>query len=408
MIAVSHPTGNAFVRALLAALEERRLDARFFTTLTAPPENVLRLLPGPLREQIARRAFPLPRSRIVTRPARETLRLLANSAGARSLTRHERGWASIDAVYRDLDRAVAAWVERHGAELKAVHCYEDGALETFLAAASRGARRVYELPIAWWETAGKLLREEAERLPAWEPTLFATRDSREKLERKTQEIHLADTVICPSRFVHDSLPENVRRDKQCVVAKFGSPVSQVSMSGPRRDGRKLRVLFAGAMTQRKGLADVFSAMKMLDRADVELVVMGSPILPMKFYSDHFDAFVHEPPRPHDAVLELMRTCDVLVLPSIVEGRALVQQEAMACGLPLIVTANAGGGDLIEEGATGFLVPIRAPEKIAEKIAWFADHRDLIPAMGEAAKRKAAECTWADYSDAVIRAAGLEP
>lgn len=407
MIAVSHPTGNAFVRALLAALEERRLDVRFFTTLNAPTKNVLHLLPVRLREQIARRAFPLPRSKIVTRPVREAVRLLANAADAHLLTRHECGWASIDAVYRDLDRAVAAWVERQGGELRSVHCYEDGALETFLAAARRDVRCVYELPIAWWETAEKLLREEAERLPAWEPTLLATRDSPEKQERKTREIHLADTVICPSRFVHDSLPEAILRKKQCVIAKFGSPVLRGSAVCPRKDGKKLRLLFAGAMTQRKGLADVFGAMKMLGRADVELVVMGSPILPMQFYRDQFDAFIHEPPRPHDAVLELMRTCDALVLPSIVEGRALVQQEAMACGLPLIVTENAGGGDLVEEGVTGFLTPIRSPEKIAEKIAWLAGHRDAIPAMGEAAKRKAAECTWSDYSDAIIRAAGVE-
>ena len=40
------------------------------------------------------------------------------------------------------------------------------------------------------------------------------------------------------------------------------------------------------------------------------------------------------------------------LPSIVEGRALVQQEALSCGLPIIVTSNAGGEDLIDEGLTG--------------------------------------------------------
>ena len=62
--------------------------------------------------------------------------------------------------------------------------------------------------------------------------------------------------------------------------------------------------------------------------------------------------------------------DVLILPSIIEGRALVQQEALACGLPIIVTPNAGGEDLIETGVTGHLIPIRSPEKIREKIEWF--------------------------------------
>jgi glycosyltransferase involved in cell wall biosynthesis len=97
----------------------------------------------------------------------------------------------------------------------------------------------------------------------------------------------------------------------------------------------------------------------------------------------------------------MQSCDVFVLPSIVEGRALVQQEALACGLPLIVTANAGGEDLIVEGHTGFLVPIRSPESIAEKISWFADNRQALPAMREGARAKAAEYTWQRYGDQVV-------
>ena len=91
------------------------------------------------------------------------------------------------------------------------------------------------------------------------------------------------------------------------------------------------------------------------------------------------------------------------LPSIVEGRALVQQEAMACGLPLITTKNAGGDDLILEGETGFLVPIRSPEALAEKISWCATNRDAISGMGIAAQRRAAELTWRAYGQIVLAA-----
>lgn len=405
-IAVSHPTGNEFVRALLRALDGKNLLARFFTTLAAPPENILRLLPRPLREQLARRRFALPHSRISTRPAREITRLVANAAGIKSLTAHESGAASLDAVYRDLDRFTATWVHKNSEEIRAVYCYEDGALETFRAAASHRLARIYELPIAYWETSRRILDDEAARLPEWEPTLFATRDSAEKCERKTQEIHLADIVVCPGKFVLDSMPKNIRHEKKCVVAKYGSPIlPHLNRSDSTKS--KLRVLFAGSMSQRKGLSDLFAAVKLLRRSDVELVVFGSAILPMEFYRRQFDAFAYEPPRPHAAVLELMQRCDLLVLPSLVEGRALVQQEALACGLPLITTANAGAEDLIEEGSTGFLVPVRSPEKIAEKIAWFADHREQLPAMREAARTKAATCTWEGYADTIIRAASLE-
>jgi glycosyltransferase involved in cell wall biosynthesis len=162
------------------------------------------------------------------------------------------------------------------------------------------------------------------------------------------------------------------------------------------------------MGQRKGLGDLFAAIRLLGRRDVELVVMGAPAAPMEFYRRELADFTYEPGRPHDQVLVLMRTCDVLVLPSIVEGRALVMQEAMSQGLPLIITPNTGGADLIEEGRTGFLVPIRSPERIADKIAWLADHRAETAEMGRNAQRKAEAYTWAAYGETVCAALMQEP
>jgi glycosyltransferase involved in cell wall biosynthesis len=157
------------------------------------------------------------------------------------------------------------------------------------------------------------------------------------------------------------------------------------------------------MSQRKGLGDLLAAMRMLNRNDVELVVMGSPQAPMEFYRNEFNAFIFEPGRPHAQVLELMRTCDVFCLPSIVEGRALVMQEAMSQGLPLIITPNTGGEDLIDEGMTGFLVPIRRPDLIAGKISWLADHRPALPEMSRAAQAKAGELTWKMYCQTIVNA-----
>jgi glycosyltransferase involved in cell wall biosynthesis len=144
-------------------------------------------------------------------------------------------------------------------------------------------------------------------------------------------------------------------------------------------------------------------MKMIDTSAIELVVMGSLLQPLDWYRDRLRNFTYEPPRPHRDVLELMQSCDVFVLPSIVEGRALVQQEAMACGLPLVATKNAGAGDLIEDGVTGFLVPIRSPEAIAEKISWCVANRALISGMGIAARRRAGELTWNAYGETIVSA-----
>jgi glycosyltransferase involved in cell wall biosynthesis len=405
-VCLAHPTGNSFVRAAVRALHAAGWLHRFYTTIAAPDPSRLQWAPTRLRNEVLRRRPPeVPSALIRTHPWRESVRLGALALNVQSLTR--RGaWAGIDAVYEGFDRHVARQIARLSAPISAVYAYEDAAEQTFLAARERGAATVYELPIAYWETTQRLLREEAARLPEWRETLRGIDDSDEKLARKVREIELADTVVVPSRFVLDTLPPHIRRNKRCLVAPFGSPAPQRGSGGAPEagTGRPLRVLFAGAMSQRKGLADLFAAMRLLNRPDVELVVMGSPLAPMQFYRRQFPDFIYEPPRAHAEVLTLMRGCDILALPAIVEGRALVQQEALASGLPLLVTANAGAEDLIDEGLTGFIVPIRSPQALAERLAWFADHRALLPGMRRCALAKAAETGWAQYEASVCEAA----
>lgn len=406
MILLTHPFGNTNVRAVLAALHRAGLLAKFVTTLGWSKDSpFVKAWPSNLRAQIMRRGYDLPRRKIKAYPAREMVRLLAGKLGQDWLTKHETGKASLDQLWHGLDQAGADYLKKNHGRLKirGLYAYEDGAERSFEVARELGLRRIYDLPIAYWQTAQRLLREQAQRCPQWEPTLGGTRDSEDKLARKTRELDFAETVICPSAFVFDSLPEEARTSKKCVIAPFGSPPQADKSNKTHPSADKMRFLFAGALTQRKGLADLFAAMKLVRSAQAELIVMGSPILPMSFYRKEFPDFVYEPPRPHPAVLRLMRTCDVLILPSILEGRALVQQEAMACGLPLIVTRNAGGEDLIIEGKTGFLVPAGAPEAIAEKIDWFLKNRGQLPTMSSAARAKAAELTWPAYGDLILHA-----
>ncbi|HET9419157.1 MAG TPA: glycosyltransferase family 4 protein, partial [Chthoniobacterales bacterium] len=357
-----------------------------------------------------RRNYALAADKIDIHPFRETVRLLAGSLGLTNLTGGESAWASIDQVCQSLDCETARRLRRgdYGANVRAVYAYEDCAEQQFVAARALGLRRVYDLPIAYWETAQRLLREEAQRYPEWEPTLGGTQDSDAKLARKTRELALAELVICPSKFVLESLPPDTGTTRHTILAPFGSPPVEVEPpSGAdlttRRGDRPLRVLFAGALTQRKGLADLFAAMKLINSPQLELVVMGSLLRPLSWYREQFPQFVYAPPRAHVDVLRLMQTCDLLALPSIVEGRALVQQEAMACGLPVIGTRNAGADDVIVDGETGFLVPIRSPGAIAEKLGWFLANRSRIPELAVAARRRAGELTWRGYGEIVVRA-----
>jgi glycosyltransferase involved in cell wall biosynthesis len=374
MITVSHPTVNQYVRALVTALDRRSELRELHTTIA-----------------IGRRSVGIPRRKIRQHPYREILRLLSQRWQHDWLVRHESGWASIDAVAQEFDRHVSRTLGKDGA----VYCYEDSALLTFRAADRIGMKRYYELPILYWKTAQKLLRQEAERYPEWEPTLLGTRDSNTKLERKSAELQLADLVVCPSRQVRESLPPGTRS----IVAEYGCP--EPVEERPRPDQSRLRILFAGTMSQRKGLADLFAAMNLLQRPDIQLVVLGTPLLPLKFYRSTYPDFLYETTRSNQDVRTLMLSCHVLVLPSIVEGRAMVQMEALSCGLPIVVTPNAGAEDLVEPGQTGFLVPIRAPEKLAEIIDWIADHKDWVDDVRPAVLERARQSGWERYTEKIL-------
>ena len=403
MVVLSNPTGNTIVRAIARALRRAGWLQSLYTTIAFPEPP--QWLPKTGRSQMLRRHFEVEYQLVHTHPRLESTRLIASALGWRALVR-PGGAASVEAVYREFDRHVAGVIasNRVPDSVRTAYAYEDAAEHTFEAARERGLACIYEMPIAHWQTVQRLLHEEAERLPAWRQTIQGLDDSPAKLERKVREIDLADTIIVPSRFVLDSLPGPVRAAKRCVLAPFGapSPSARPDESG-RQGGGPLRVIFAGAMTQRKGLGDLFAAMRLLNRRDVELVVLGALNAPLSFYRSQYPGFVYEGTRPHADVLRIMRSCDVFVLPALVEGRALVQLEALASGLPLIVTAHTGGDDLVEEGRTGFTIPIRSPEAIAARIAWFADHRDALAEMRRHAIRKAAETSWLHYENRVLDA-----
>lgn len=396
MVLVVHPFGNTFVRALISALHAESELATFFTSVAFQADAaMLKAAPAKVRRQLGRRTFPVPKDLVQARPMGELIRH-AFPAGAKSPD-------APYAVGRNVDRAAARWLARRREErsVTGVYGYEDFALATFRVAEKEGLSRFYDLPIAYWRLTNRLLEEEAERYPAWAETM-RYRLAPAHYDRKDEELELADAVFVPSNFVARSLQDFLPATKPVHVIPFGSPnVPTESPAGTRPSGTPLRVLFAGSMSQRKGLADVFEAMKLLDRKDVELRVLGSPLARLSFYHAQAD-FTHLPPRPHNEVLAAMRECDVFVLPSIVEGRALVQQEALACGLPIIVTANAGGEDLVDEGRTGFLVPIRNPAAIADRINWFSEHRDELAAMRCAAIAKAQEYPWEAYGQAIVK------
>ena len=391
LFVVSHPSGNTFVRALLEKLNGEDLLRSFHTTI-----GVGRRANPFLRVLAQRRSYEVDDGLISRNWFPELTRLLPFGPSSQEKKRRLADQACLS-----LDRKVAERLRLLPCDF--IHSYEDSAASSFRRAKELGMHRSYELPIAHWATSRRLLAEEAERFPQWEPTLESTREPEEKLARKEEELALASCITCPSQFVLESIPSEIRVKTPCQVTPFGSPKIPPNSSkfGTVRKEGKLKLLFVGSMSQRKGLADLFQAMKLISSPNVSLSVLGRPSLPMSFYREIFPHFQYLTPRSNKEVQDAMNGHDVLVLPSIIEGRALVQQEAMASGLPLIITPNTGGADLIEKEKTGFIVPIRDPRKIAEKIEWFAGTQKMLPDMSRHCRKKAMQYNWSTYASSII-------
>ena len=91
--------------------------------------------------------------------------------------------------------------------------------------------------------------------------------------------------------------------------------------------------------------------------------------------------------------------DIYVTCSVEEGLSMVQAQAMACGLPVICTTNTGGDEILDDGRSGFVLPIRKVDKLKEKLIYFYENRDMISVMGNNAYEKATHSlSWSNYGD----------
>jgi glycosyltransferase involved in cell wall biosynthesis len=89
------------------------------------------------------------------------------------------------------------------------------------------------------------------------------------------------------------------------------------------------------------------------------------------------------------------------MPSIQEGLAMVQAEAMACSLPLICTRNTGGEELIENGKQGFIIDTHDVKALCEKIEWCFLNQDKCFQMGKSAFEKIQNFSWDHYGNKIL-------
>jgi glycosyltransferase involved in cell wall biosynthesis len=176
------------------------------------------------------------------------------------------------------------------------------------------------------------------------------------------ERELADVILAPSEYVADCLIEHGVPDERILLVPYGVDAERFAPL-VRREDNLFRVLFVGSSAIRKGLPYLLKAWAELDLPDSELVVAGGTDLGDRRGLNGRCRFLGQVPSA--GVADWYSQSDVFVLPSLAEGSALVTYEAMAAGLPVVTTPNAGS--VLEDGVHGFLVPPRDVAALRERI-----------------------------------------
>jgi glycosyltransferase involved in cell wall biosynthesis len=265
--------------------------------------------------------------------------------------------------------------------------YNGAALELFKWAKAHGRQCVLEQTIVPRSVELRLLAEELVRWPGWEPGLRSPAGGDPREAREIAEWTLADRIVGGSRFVIDGLAQCGAAVERCRLVPYGVDLARYAAHDERRAidanvARPLRVLFAGEVGLRKGAPYLLEALRMLGPGAVDARFVGTVRLHHRELLRYCDVARFEGVVPRSVMRDLYDWADVFCLPSICEGSATATYEALAAGVPVVATPNAGS--LVEHGVSGFIVPIRNGEAIAAALETYRADRELLGVHGQGA------------------------
>ncbi len=260
-----------------------------------------------------------------------------------------------------------------------------------------GAKTVIERGSSHMHYQTEILKEEHEK---WGIKFTETHPG--VYEREIKSYNNADRIAIPSLFVKRTFLEQGIPENKLIHVPYGTSLAEF-YPVPKEDNI-FRVIHCGALSLRKGVQYLLQAFYELNLPEAELWLVG-PIAPeiepflAKYQSDRI---IYKGKQPQNQLRWFYSQCSVFCIASIEEGLAMVQPQAMACGLPVIHTTNTGGQDIVRDGIDGFCVPIRAVETLKEKILFFYENPDKREQMGRNALEQARKSlSWDEYGEKIV-------
>ncbi|TWT05751.1 glycosyltransferase family 4 protein [Reyranella sp. CPCC 100927] len=384
---IAHPGATSLLYPLVALLQRMAFDVSFETSFYARPgdafDRIARALPRQLRSraerELGRRRHPdiAPRG-IVTHPLPELVHVLASRTTSPALVSSLLRWRNAR-----FDRLVAARIRR---ERPHIFIGFDGSCEQSLRACQEtGTVSLLFQAIGHLRSGLRILEEERRLHPEFATTPLGD-TSEGWIERNTREALLADRVIVPSDYVRETLADNGRAPATIDLLPYPVDTERFTPATAPRPPAPLRALFVGQVGMRKGVKYILEAAKLLDRHDIQIVLVGGIVDGTEWLQPYHGRYRHIANVPHAEMPAIFRDADIFVFPSLHEGSAMAINEALASGLPVIVTPNAGA--VARDGIEGFVVPIRDAAAVADRMARLADDPALRQRMARAARGRA--------------------
>jgi glycosyltransferase involved in cell wall biosynthesis len=345
-------------------------------------------VPAFLRGRLARYApVPLDPRRARWFPWTPALR----RAGDALLPGRLAAWTDF-AACRMFDR----WVARglRGSAADAVIACEISALAAFREARRRGMATLLDAPSIHHAAQDRL-----------HGTTDSPRLHRRIVAVKEAEIALADHILTVSELARQTYVEAGVPAAKVHAVPLGADLEMFSPDGAARTGDGFTFLFSGASIHRKGFDLLLAA---FDRVRAAHPAARLRLAGPRGDSAHLldrrgtrgtrgdDGIDVLGPLPQPALAAELRRADLLVLPSRNDSYGMVVAEALASGLPVLVSEMVGAKDLVREGRTGWIVPVADEAALAERMAWCAAHPAAVRALGDACRRAAEGATWPAY------------
>jgi glycosyltransferase involved in cell wall biosynthesis len=222
--------------------------------------------------------------------------------------------------------------------------------------------------------------------------------------RANRELERADLILCPSKFVFESMLYNGVPETKCVLNPYG--VDTTAFTQRAEVPQKTRFVCVGSLGLRKGQQYLLQAFDIVRKKmpDAELTCVGNCFPDFRHVWPKWQGtFKHYQNIPRADLARILREATAFVFPSNEEGFAKAVIEGMSAGLPIVATHESGATTLVEDGVEGIIVRARDVEGIANAMVKVASDRELNEKMGKAAyARGARNNTWGDYADRIIR------